>query len=611
MTLTATASASSDDIDVGTSVTFTCTPSGGTSPYTYVWETDDPACYATPITAQNPSHTFDWPGRHEVKVTVTDDNGDSVWVALEVNVDAHSTITTYDAVTDVGLDDTGVTDCSATFETWIAANYADGIRVEFPSGTYRWEDLEPAATTRNWAIFIDAGPYNYVELVGTGATQPVFTFYNDSARTGPMGFLRYWNSGGAKLLISNLDIGMENAPSTYPVYPQFVYDSDPDAWNLYLSIEDCTLRNFGRVTYASHLRLVRTNETGCGHVSIETHRVANEGLIRQCYYGSPASSHSHATYLSSASDFHAIDFYADVTSGNSGRLAHQHKSACTDITIRNNLLQGDSANGYGIMIGAEDDEASDVEVDNVRIVGMPLGIRLFSCSSSVEIKNSFFAEFTGANPSGIQVGHTRLIASGGTGVAGATISDNTFGDSVPGGTGATVIEETNADLEPWGYTESGSTDDSTTALAGDPAGWLSAGSYADPGLFDQESTPSVDSFSIAGGAATTSSGTVTLNISVSDSGSGMGSTARFPFQEGAVMQFSNDGTTWSDVRAYATTASWTLTDGEGTKTVYARFRNVDGYWSATASDTIERVSGLPGAGGFSASICNPIGLLNK
>jgi flagellar hook assembly protein FlgD len=51
------------------------------------------------------------------------------------------------------------------------------------------------------------------------------------------------------------------------------------------------------------------------------------------------------------------------------------------------------------------------------------------------------------------------------------------------------------------------------------------------------------------------------------------------------MQFSNDGTTWSIAEAYATTKSWTLTAGDGTKTVYVKFTDPAGN-SATAMASI-------------------------
>ena len=80
---------------------------------------------------------------------------------------------------------------------------------------------------------------------------------------------------------------------------------------------------------------------------------------------------------------------------------------------------------------------------------------------------------------------------------------------------------------------------------------------------------------INGNAAATNNTTVTLTLSASDT-------------QGAVtqMRFSNDGTTYSAAEAYATTKTWTLTAGDGTKTVYAQFQDAAGNWSTAATDTI-------------------------
>ncbi|MDG5466808.1 SBBP repeat-containing protein [Deltaproteobacteria bacterium IMCC39524] len=53
------------------------------------------------------------------------------------------------------------------------------------------------------------------------------------------------------------------------------------------------------------------------------------------------------------------------------------------------------------------------------------------------------------------------------------------------------------------------------------------------------------------------------------------------------MQFSNDGLEWSTEEGYASTKDWSLGFGDGTKTVYARFKDVAGNWSSSVSDTIE------------------------
>ncbi|MDA8326794.1 MAG: PKD domain-containing protein [Nitrospiraceae bacterium] len=81
------------------------------------------------------------------------------------------------------------------------------------------------------------------------------------------------------------------------------------------------------------------------------------------------------------------------------------------------------------------------------------------------------------------------------------------------------------------------------------------------------------SITINSGASYTSSTNVTLTLSCTDS-SGC-----------ARMAFSSDGVNWS-AQAYATAASWALPPGEGGKTVYAVFSDINGNWSPIYSASI-------------------------
>ncbi len=84
------------------------------------------------------------------------------------------------------------------------------------------------------------------------------------------------------------------------------------------------------------------------------------------------------------------------------------------------------------------------------------------------------------------------------------------------------------------------------------------------------------SVAINGGAASTNSTAVTLSLSAADTGgSGL-----------SQMRFSNDGTSWGGWVAYNSTAAWTLAAGDGTRTVYAQYRDAAGNTSAACSDTI-------------------------
>jgi len=52
------------------------------------------------------------------------------------------------------------------------------------------------------------------------------------------------------------------------------------------------------------------------------------------------------------------------------------------------------------------------------------------------------------------------------------------------------------------------------------------------------------------------------------------------------MRFSNDGSSWSGWEAYSTGKAWTLTGGDGAKTVYVQYRDGAGNASGNFTDTI-------------------------
>jgi len=102
--------------------------------------------------------------------------------------------------------------------------------------------------------------------------------------------------------------------------------------------------------------------------------------------------------------------------------------------------------------------------------------------------------------------------------------------------------------------------DSTTTVkyfAKDAAGNIEAVSSSFYLIHPEDLT--VKTFSINGGAAATNSTAVTLLLDVTDE---MGV---------AKMRFSNDGVTYSEDMAYASSIAWNLHSGDGVKTVFARF----------------------------------------
>jgi PKD repeat protein len=105
----------------------------------------------------------------------------------------------------------------------------------------------------------------------------------------------------------------------------------------------------------------------------------------------------------------------------------------------------------------------------------------------------------------------------------------------------------------------------------DHAGLIST--YSDAITLDTQRP--TGSITIAEGAAYTNSSVVTLTLSATDATSGI-----------AQMRFSNDGTEWSSWESYSTSKAWTLTTGDGTKTVYVQFKDNAGLTSQSYQDTI-------------------------
>lgn len=95
-----------------------------------------------------------------------------------------------------------------------------------------------------------------------------------------------------------------------------------------------------------------------------------------------------------------------------------------------------------------------------------------------------------------------------------------------------------------------------------------------------DTTPPSGWMIVNGDACCTSITSVLLTLSAADEGSGMAS---------GKMQFANSTTppsSWSSLETYRTQKSWTLSSGQGTKTVWARFQDAAGNYSTPTSDTI-------------------------
>ncbi len=115
--------------------------------------------------------------------------------------------------------------------------------------------------------------------------------------------------------------------------------------------------------------------------------------------------------------------------------------------------------------------------------------------------------------------------------------------------------------------------------------WTNNTNYSNYEHIFLDTTPPTGSLTINDGASFTTSYNVTLKISQSDTG-GSGDVQ---------MQFSNDNGTWSGWENASLTKSWTLTSGDGQKTVFVKFRDAAGNETPVISNTIN-VDSTPPSG---------------
>ncbi len=156
--------------------------------------------------------------------------------------------------------------------------------------------------------------------------------------------------------------------------------------------------------------------------------------------------------------------------------------------------------------------------------------------------------------------------SGGSGVAGYYV----YWGTSPSGTSGTWTTST-------GYDPSAVPSPSVYYLrvqARDNAG-NSASSWQTLFTFRYDASPPTGSITVNGGDTYATSTSVALTLSASDTGSGIDQ-----------MRFSNNGTSWSGWEPYAPGKSWTLTSGDGPKTVYVQYRDIAENVSSTYSDGI-------------------------
>jgi hypothetical protein len=100
-----------------------------------------------------------------------------------------------------------------------------------------------------------------------------------------------------------------------------------------------------------------------------------------------------------------------------------------------------------------------------------------------------------------------------------------------------------------------------------------------------DNTDPIGTISIAGGALATGTALVSVDVPATDAGSGVSQVrlANTGGTNGSGVLNGAGATTF----AYTTPVSWTLSAGDGTKTVFAQWRDGAGNWSTPISDTID------------------------
>lgn len=607
-------SASQTTVTVKSTVDFTCTPIGGTPPYTYSWNFDDVDSYKTTITTQNPSHIFNWVGRHYVYVSVTDNAGATERALLIVNVDLNSSTPKLNVTDpdDVGaanvLDNTGSKNCSSKLAAIISTYYdsTHGIELQFPSGTYKFDDyvaLGGGANECVTGIFINKhfDNRNKVAFVASDINnRPTLRFNNDDGDEGESHFfIKIFlgsNTNTAHYLFRGLILKHALPKGSLFNYSsvQYCFEGFENAVanNSFVTIEDCNITNFTQPFYGGNSIIRRCNITGFGVYGAgvcrkEAIRHDNEGLSVRNYVANGAQDHSKLWYSSGKHHVYVINNYGD--SANAQVSSNQYnitmKNSMTDGKIQGNILR--NAVSTGIQIGAYDKHAVNFDVLDNRILNTGSNGILLSAGSNADVQDNFFSEIPGPC---FALGD-RSKCSYLDGLCDNTYQRNTAGFEAPGTDHEACqcnldeVDECNPPKK-CGITVSSNVDNNAKYLSTDPSGWYNENGYVDPGQWEY-ALPINCSVSIEG-----ESQNVTLSLSATDSGSGMGSNERFPLAHGALMQFSNDSQTWSEVRPYSQSTTWTMADGEGTKTVYARFRDRHGNWSEPVSSS---ASAVPGA----------------
>lgn len=281
-------------------------------------------------------------------------------------------------------------------------------------------------------------------------------------------------------------------------------------------------------------------------------------------------------------------------------------------TVRNNTIYGCglNGNGEGIYIGTAPEQRyrnngePDTSINNMisgnEIYDVEEGIDIKEDSSFNTIENNRIHGATDPNSGGINVRadenyiySNRSYNNAGAGFrfGGDVTYSSIYGNNYHYGVSNVLRNNVSNDNAGYGYKFMNGPQDADTDSTGfGNAGELyHYGSRVVPFISSGDTTPPAGSITINGDAENTNSTAVALTLSASDLG-------------GAVnhMQFSNDNAAYSSPELYQTSKLWTLTAGDGTKTVYVKYADDRDNWSPPFSDTIILDTSPPVLSGLSA-----------
>jgi len=586
-------SASRTLISMDETVDFSVVVEGGVPPYSFCWDFGTPPkdavlgywdheklalCYNS---EQNPSHTYHYAGVFETWLTVSDSVGAKARSRLLIDVSGGATV--LDAVNDLYLDNTG-SDNGQKLSAYL--NDLPGmnkkIKVIFPAGIYRFSETN---------TFDEK--YDFIWLEAAAGQDVTFLCDPAEKSDGNMDLLFHGFNHPGNNVIRNITMRYNLPPGTEPMDwdSSSIYATRNKLYTIYqqVTIQDftsCFADSLGSI-YRSNLLdwqgyFVKSTSKRKSKSAVYGH---HNMMLRDNYFKSRHVDHEHLVYSSGDGDpvtnprryIYYVGNWGDQAKCIERAVGYRHQGS-GDQPVRyrycfRNLVK--NLINYPFYIGGGDSPANrarDVQViDNV--VDSCGWIYLLDSepNSNIEFKYNHLQ-----NNVGFRIGSGSNVL-----IDDIDFVGNVFGYNTPikmkwgywwfGADDCADCDPLDVNPQCGPFREvHDNVDNDAYVDTNDPGPW-------------EYTPPTVHRFEINEGPTT--SLTVTLSMDVSDQGSGMGDYPRWPYSQGALMQFSNNGVEWSEARPYANVTAWTLSDdGDNPKIVYARFRDCDGNWSEPLAD---------------------------